>query len=90
MKIYAFADMVDTGSIADIFESVEILTEAELREKLREYLNRLPSKLKDDYKLDYIKSPVNEIIDAFNEAGSYNDKFYFCVKEIEINITTED
>ncbi len=90
MKIYIFADMVDTEDISDVFELVEILTEAELREKLREYLNRLPSKLKDDYKLDYITSPVDNIVDAFNEACDYDDKFYFCVKEIKINITTED
>lgn len=90
MKIYIFADMINTWTVADVFESVEILTEAELREKLRKYLNRLPSKLKDDYELDYITSPVNDIVDAFNEAGSFDDKFYFCVKEIEINITTED
>lgn len=84
MKIYIFADIVDTGSVADVFESVEVLTEAKLREKLRKCLNRLPSKLKNDYKLDYISSPVNDIVDAFNEAASYDNNFYFCVKKIEI------
>ena len=90
MKIYQFADMIDTFTIGDIYDAIELLDEAELREKLREYWDRLPQAVKEDYKLDYIKSPVCDIIDAFNEVCDYDDKFYFIVKEVELNITTED
>lgn len=84
MTLYKFADLIDTCCMSDIFDAVEILNEPELRNKVREYKDRLPKGIIKDFKLDWISSPVEDIMDAFNEAGDYDDKFYFIVEKINV------
>jgi len=84
MILYKFADFIGADCISEVFDAVEILNEPELREKVREYKPRLPKQLVEKYKLDWLLSPTEDIIDAFNDACDYDAEWYFIVEKINV------